>query len=101
MTKLRDVPREKIPWYPTIDYDKCTGCLACVRFCKNGVYTTEGNPERPVVLNPYNCVVGCSSCANVCPSGAVVFPSRERIVGIVKHLREEAGSGNQMLTQDG
>jgi NAD-dependent dihydropyrimidine dehydrogenase PreA subunit len=90
---LSDVPREKIPWYPTIDYEKCTSCLTCVGFCRNGVYATKGNPGNPLVANPYNCVVGCSSCETMCPNGAISFPSREEIVELIKRLRREMSSG--------
>jgi NAD-dependent dihydropyrimidine dehydrogenase PreA subunit len=86
---LSGIPRDKIPWYPTIDYDKCTSCLTCAGFCKNGVYSTEGNPEKPVVSNPYRCVVGCSSCSMMCPAEAISFPSKEEIVEVIKRLRAE------------
>jgi len=87
-----EIPRDKIPWYPTIDYEKCTSCLTCVSFCRNGVYSVEGNPEKPIVENPYNCVVGCSACSNMCPSEAISFPSKEEIVEIIKRLRTESQS---------
>lgn len=32
------IPREKIPWFPIIDYDKCVGCQECFNFCGNGVF---------------------------------------------------------------
>lgn len=30
--------RDKIPWHPTIDYNKCVSCGTCVEYCKLGVY---------------------------------------------------------------
>ena len=35
------IPRSKIPWYPSIDYDKCISCGKCVEYCKLGTYEFE------------------------------------------------------------
>jgi len=35
------IPRNKIPWYPTIDYEKCFGCGKCVEYCKLRTYVSE------------------------------------------------------------
>lgn len=86
------IPREKIPWYPTIDYDKCIGCLTCVNFDKetgHNVYDVEGNPPRPVVRNPYSCVVGCRACATLCPANAIKFPSMKELREALRKLRLE------------
>jgi len=32
------VPREKINWYPVIDYEKCIGCGMCAAGCGRNVY---------------------------------------------------------------
>ncbi len=70
---IKDTPREEIPWYPEIDYDKCTSCGTCVDFCSHDTYDWDGE-GRPVVANPYNCVVGCSGCRTQCPVEAIGFP---------------------------
>lgn len=62
------IPREKISWFPVIDEDKCTGCGLCMDFCSNNVF--EAGESSTVVKNPYNCVVGCSSCTKVCDADA-------------------------------
>lgn len=69
-----NVSREEIPWYPTVDAEKCIGCRTCFEFCRNGVYAWDGDRGHPIVVKPYNCVVGCSSCAAQCPSEAIKFP---------------------------
>jgi NAD-dependent dihydropyrimidine dehydrogenase PreA subunit len=85
---MRSIPRNKIPWFPNIDYQKCTGCKTCFNFCKNNVYEWEdGNPSHPQVANPYNCVLGCSACAKLCPSGAISFLTLEEMRKIMKELR--------------
>lgn len=77
------IPREEIDWCPKIDYEKCSGCLACVEKCRNGVYLEEkGNPK---VVNPKNCVVGCTGCDEICPQGAISHPSKEYLEKLAKH----------------
>ena len=71
----KGTPREKIPWHPTIDFEKCAGCKACFEFCSHGVYSWNEEAGRPVVIEPFHCVVGCSSCTNQCATEAISFPS--------------------------
>ena len=81
------IPREDIPWFPTIDPDKCVNDSVCIDFCDNDVFAQED--ISTVVANPLNCVVGCSSCARVCPSDALSFPDNEELVEILRQLREQ------------
>lgn len=83
------IPREKIPWFPSIDHDLCTGDQECFNFCKNGVFTWDDENQRPIVQNPYNCVVGCQACMNICPTGAITFPGKEELRQAMKRLRAE------------
>lgn len=83
------IPREKIKWFPIIDYDKCIGCLSCVNFCHNNVYEVQGDPKKPKVVNPYNCVVGCNACAKLCPTEAISFPPKEELTATLKKLRAQ------------
>jgi len=83
----QDVPREKIPWYPRIDFDKCIGCQSCFNFCKNGVYKWDEAQSRPVIAEPMRCVVGCSSCSRLCPEEAIAFPTREELKRILEAER--------------
>ena len=88
------IPRKEIPWFPTVDVDKCIGCELCYVTCGRGVYQMEG--RKSVVANPFNCMVGCSTCGVVCPTQAISFPSRdliwkvERENKIFKLVRQEA-----------
>jgi len=81
------IPREEIPWYPTIDPDLCSNCGACMDFCSNNVFA-QGELHTEVV-NPYNCVVGCSACQKECETGAISFPSKEELIKIINELREK------------
>ena len=40
------VPREKIPWFPTIDYEKCNYCMECDKFCPHRVFERREAEER-------------------------------------------------------
>ena len=81
----------KIPWYPTIDYDKSQNCGKCVEYCRLGTYEFEqkDNKKRPVVKNPYNCVVMCSGCDSICPAGAIQHPSKKAIREKIQKLRKD------------
>jgi len=71
----RGYPREQIPWFPTVNEDLCDGCALCLRLCRTHALG-GGEDGRVRVEDPFACVVGCSSCANVCKPGAITFPPR-------------------------
>jgi len=68
------VPRETIDWHPTVDADACIGCGTCVTGCGRMVYRYDFEHRKSVVAEPLNCLVGCSTCANTCPTHAITFP---------------------------
>ena len=70
------VEREKLDWHPTIDYDRCAKCMFCVALCGRGVYAAIDG--KPVVVQPNHCLVGCTTCANMCPADAIGFPPKEK-----------------------
>lgn len=76
------IPREEIPWYPTVDEKKCIGCGLCFVTCGRNVYEIVVGKSK--VVNPYNCLVGCTTCETVCPVGAISFPPKEMIQKIEK-----------------
>ena len=85
-----EIPRSEIPWYPTIDYKKCTSCGKCAEYCTLGTYEfEEKNGERKIkVENPNNCVVLCAGCDDICPVGAIIHPSKKEIRETIKSLRK-------------
>ena len=85
----KGIPRAKIPWYPTIDFNKCISCGKCVKYCKLGVYCSKDldGKNQPNVVNPNNCVVLCKGCQDICPSGAIDHPSRKETVNLIRKLR--------------
>ena len=71
----RGHPREHIPWFPTVAAELCDGCGVCLRLCKNGVLAATSD-SKVEVIESFKCVVGCSSCADICKPGAITFPPR-------------------------
>ncbi|MDD1773852.1 MAG: 4Fe-4S binding protein [Methanomassiliicoccales archaeon] len=86
--KYHGIPREEIHWYPSIDTSKCSGCGACAKFCKRGVYTLD---DQPRVTNPYRCVVSCTGCLKSCTEGALSFPTLVELREEMKKLRRKYG----------
>lgn len=61
------------PWFPVIDYDRCTNCMQCLSFCLFGVYDVDGDKQIDVA-NPQKCKTNCPACSRVCPEVAILFP---------------------------
>jgi Pyruvate/2-oxoacid:ferredoxin oxidoreductase delta subunit len=61
------------PWFPVIDYDRCTNCMQCLSFCLFGVYGVD-DQHRIQVQNNDNCKTNCPACSRVCPEAAIMFP---------------------------
>jgi NAD-dependent dihydropyrimidine dehydrogenase PreA subunit len=81
--------REKLRWFPTINYDLCISDLGCLIFCPYDVFDWEEETGRPIVARPYNCVPGCDMCARDCATGAVTLPSKKQMRAIIRKLRAE------------
>ncbi|MGD6806931.1 MAG: 4Fe-4S dicluster domain-containing protein [Candidatus Bathyarchaeia archaeon] len=93
---VEGVPRHLIPWYPTIDYDKCTVCGSCVEYCTAGgfgvfAFEEKDGKKRPIVKNPNNCIVFCRGCEDkeVCPTGAISHQSDEETQKIIEKLQKD------------
>jgi len=82
-----NIPREEIPWFPTIDEGLCTNCGICVEFCAKGVYLFDDVHTR--VIAPYNCVVGCSGCESLCTPKAIGFPDMGEFMLKLHELRAQ------------
>ena len=92
--RFMGVPREKIPWAPTIDYARCDFCMECDRFCPHQVYERREGEVRLVVAHPTNCVVFCRACAKTCGPDALSFPSKLEVVELIKRLRAEESASD-------
>lgn len=84
-----DLPRERIPWFPTIDFEACLGDQECFKFCKNHVFEWDEEHNVPLVANPYNCVLGCNACAKTCAGEAITFPTLDELRATIRRLRAE------------
>ncbi len=61
------------PWFPVIDFDRCTNCMQCLSFCLFDVYAVDGQ-EQITVQNQEKCKTDCPACSRVCPEVAILFP---------------------------
>lgn len=61
------------PWFPVIDYKRCTNCMQCLSFCLFDVYGVDQD-NRIQVQNNTNCKTDCPACSRVCPEVAILFP---------------------------
>lgn len=85
------IPRNKIPWYPTIDYEKCVTCGKCVEYCHMKVFETQEDEgkQKTIVSTPNGCVVTCTGCDTICPTRAIKHPSKKEFLTKIKELRKE------------
>lgn len=68
------IPREEINWHPIVNPDVCIGCGLCVTGCGRSVFRFDYDTRKSVVVEPKQCMVGCTTCANTCPEQAISFP---------------------------
>jgi NAD-dependent dihydropyrimidine dehydrogenase PreA subunit len=78
-----------IPWFPVIDYERCSRCQQCLGFCLFGVYALAAD-GRVVVQQPQACKTNCPACARICPQVAIIFPKYEAGVIAGTEVTDEA-----------
>jgi NAD-dependent dihydropyrimidine dehydrogenase PreA subunit len=61
------------PWFPVIDYQRCTNCMQCLSFCLFDVYGVSAD-HKIQVQHQSNCKTECPACSRVCPEVAIMFP---------------------------
>ncbi|MDB5356928.1 MAG: putative Fe-S containing oxidoreductase [Phycisphaerales bacterium] len=61
------------PWFPVIDYQRCTNCMQCLSFCLFDVYGVDTGGKIKVQKS-HNCKTDCPACSRVCPEVAILFP---------------------------
>lgn len=66
-------PGQWKPWFPVIDYSRCTNCMQCLSFCLFDVYGVSAD-HKIQVRNENNCKTDCPACSRVCPEVAILFP---------------------------
>jgi NAD-dependent dihydropyrimidine dehydrogenase PreA subunit len=78
VAKLREAkelarPGQWTPWFPVIDYQRCTNCMQCLSFCLFDVYGVDEDGKIEV-RNEEKCKTNCPACSRVCPDVAILFP---------------------------
>jgi Pyruvate/2-oxoacid:ferredoxin oxidoreductase delta subunit len=80
MEKWSGILRSELPWFPSIDVGKCTGCKTCFKFCKYGALAFNVTARKVRVKYPLRCRVGCRICAGFCPRRAITFSDEGEFV---------------------
>jgi ferredoxin len=83
------IPREMIPWAPTIDLERCIGCGDCRDFCPNNVFLLDEVDQKMLIESPNNCVPMCDRCVTSCPNEAISFPDKEEMKKLLQQLRQQ------------
>ncbi len=65
------------PWFPVIDFDRCTNCMQCLSFCLFDVYSVDADGQI-TVQNEEKCKTSCPACSRVCPEVAILFPKYKK-----------------------
>jgi len=100
------IPRREIPWFPAIDEQACINCGLCYVTCGRLVFEMDEAKRKAVVVEPYRCMVGCTTCGNICPTEAIAFPDRsvvqkiERENKILKLVHQEAKAKKAKVALD-
>ena len=72
------IPREQIPWFPTVSAELCNGCGKCIDVCPKEVFTMTSEQVVEVV-EPFACIVGCCFCKSACDPHAILMPEKSML----------------------
>jgi len=76
--RWQGIPREQIPWFPTVSEDLCNGCAKCIEVCPKDVFD-ETESGKVKVVEPFLCIVGCCMCKSACDPQAILMPDRSML----------------------
>jgi NAD-dependent dihydropyrimidine dehydrogenase PreA subunit len=90
------IARDQINWHPTVIAERCVGCGLCVTSCGKNVYSFDYEANKPVVVSPQMCMVGCTTCATICTQDAIEFPSTGYIRHVIKKYKVVTQAKNML-----
>lgn len=81
-----------------VNLEVCNGCGLCVTSCGRSVFRYDYDARQSVVTEPVQCMVGCTTCANICTEQAISFQPFSDIRLLIKRnkviQRESRGSSS-------
>ncbi|MBG0787764.1 MAG: 4Fe-4S binding protein [Anaerolineaceae bacterium] len=72
------IPREQIPWFPTVSAALCNGCGKCIEVCPKDVFVMTDEHVVEVV-EPFACIVSCCFCKSACDPQAILMPEKSML----------------------
>lgn len=88
--------RQEIDWHPVVISERCIGCGMCVTSCGRNVYAFDYETNKPVVVAPDMCMVGCTTCATICTRDAIEFPSTGYIRQLIRDRKVQRHAKDQL-----
>jgi CDP-4-dehydro-6-deoxyglucose reductase len=70
-----------LQWNPSTLEETCLGCGICGTGCGRLVHRFDFDYKKPMV-DPLNGMVGCTTCADTCPSHVIAVPSIESVLAL-------------------
>ena len=77
------VPRDEIAWWPLVESCACDGCGLCVTSCPGGALAFDFALNLAFAAAPHRCLVGCTTCATLCPNQAIHLPDRQVVQEVI------------------
>lgn len=82
------IPRQQIPWFPTVSAELCDGCGKCLEVCPKEVFA-QNEDGKVSVVEPFLCIVGCCFCKSACDPGAILMPDKS-LLDSLRHGQRQA-----------
>jgi CDP-4-dehydro-6-deoxyglucose reductase, E3 len=83
----KGILRQEIDWHPSIDEDRCTGCGMCITSCGREVFDYDVQNKKSIVANPFQCMVGWTSCRTWCIFDAISFPDPQYVKDLIREKK--------------
>jgi len=74
--------------------ERCVRCGTWVTSCGKKVYAFDYEINKPVVVSPQACMVGCTNYATICTRDAIEFPSPGYIRQLIRERKVQTQAKN-------
>jgi ferredoxin len=81
-----DNPNEVLAGKIEIDYEKCSGCLLCIKICPADALVMNNKKPVMVSLPKLNECMACGDCTAICPEQAISLKKSFSLTGFYKTI---------------